>query len=54
MSVEQPNPQIIEQQNTVLHEAWQALETDLPAIMRELEKEFRHLLGVEPTTAAPP
>jgi hypothetical protein len=53
MSVEQPNPQMIEQQNKVLREAWQAIETDLPSIMRELEKEFRKLLGVELPHAKP-
>jgi hypothetical protein len=48
MSIENPKPEIVNEQVKVVREAWRALETDLPAIMSELETEFRQLLGVEP------
>lgn len=46
MREEHPTPQMIEEQNKVLLEAWRALETELPSMRKELEKEFRVLLGV--------
>jgi hypothetical protein len=45
--IENPSPETVKQQNKVMLEACQALETDLPAIRKELETEFRILLGVE-------
>jgi hypothetical protein len=45
--VEYPNQKMIEDQNKALQEACTELETELPAIRRELEDEFRKLLGVE-------
>jgi hypothetical protein len=43
-----PNPQMIQEQVKVMREAWATVETELPAIRRALEIEFRQLLGVEP------
>jgi hypothetical protein len=53
MSIENPRPEIVKEQITAMREAWRALDTDLPAIMGELEKEFRQLLGVELPDAKP-
>lgn len=47
MSVEYPNSQMIDEQNKAMLELWRTLEKDLPAVLSELEKEFRSLLGVE-------
>ena len=44
----EPNPQMAAEQVRVMREAWATVEKDLPAIRKELEKEFRQLLGVEP------
>lgn len=47
MREEHPTPQMVQQQNEVLLDAWRAVENELPAMMADLEKEFRRMLGVE-------
>jgi len=45
--VDSPNQQMIAEQNNIMRDACQALETDLPALRKILENEFRKLLGDE-------
>lgn len=40
-----PSPKTVEEQNKVLLEACQILETELPNLLKELQNEFRKLLG---------
>lgn len=44
--IENPTAETIKQQNEVMLAACTALETELPALRKELENEFRALLGV--------
>ena len=40
-----PNPQTVEQRNKILLEACAVLESELPNLLRELQTDFRKLLG---------
>ncbi len=43
--IKYPTPRTMEEQNRVMLEACNVLESELPAILKELEREFRLLLG---------
>ncbi len=48
--IDNPTPETMKQQNDVMRSACQALETDIPALRKELLAEFRTLLGVTEKT----
>jgi hypothetical protein len=46
-SVEYPTPQTTAEKHTVLREAYDAFQRDIPAVRKALEHDFREMLGVE-------